>query len=91
MTGMTIHAHQYARNQWVLGRNRREVDASGQYGHNGARRFDFDGFWTGEKWARGMRPAKHFLTETAAYTYIEDNLALLEQSPVKALTVERSN
>jgi hypothetical protein len=75
---MTIDPYLLTKNQWVLGRNRREVDASTQYGHQGARRFDFDGFWTGEQWTKGKRLAIRFDSESAALEYLETHLALME-------------
>ena len=74
---MTVHPYLRGKNQWVLGRNRREVDAS-QFGHQGARRFDFDGFWTGEEWLKGKRLAIHFDSEASALEYLETHLARME-------------
>jgi len=75
---MTIHPHLQNKKQWVLGRNRREVDATEQFGGRGARRFDFDGYWSGGKWVRGARAAMQFNTERAAFEYLEEHLALME-------------
>lgn len=49
---MTIHAFS-ATIEMVLGRNRREVEAANQLRGRGARRFDFDGYWTGDNWVSG--------------------------------------
>jgi len=73
---MTIDPHLNVKKQWVLGRNRREIDATEQYGHKGARRFDFDGFWTGVSW--GKRNVKQFDSEADALEYLELNLARME-------------
>jgi hypothetical protein len=77
---MTIDPHMHRKNQWVLGRNRREVDARFQFGNSGARRFDFDGYWSGSKWVRGTRNAVEFDSERTANEYIERNLSRMENA-----------
>jgi hypothetical protein len=77
---MTIHPHLQNKNQWVLGRNKREVDARFQFGNTGARRFDFDGYWSGSKWVRGTRNAVEFESERTANEYIEMNLSRMENA-----------
>ena len=88
---MTIHPHLHDLHgikQWVLGRNRIEVDAASRFGDRGVRRYKFDGYWSGEKWVRGTRNAKHFASEADALEYLEMNVALMEAPPV--LVVSRS-
>jgi hypothetical protein len=77
---MTIHPHQHAKNQWVLGRNRVEVDAAAAFGDKRVRRFDFDAFWGGNKWVKGTRSALRFESETAALNYLVENLPRMEAS-----------
>ena len=75
---MTIHPHLQNKKQWVLGRNRREVDDTAGFGCRGARRFDFDGYWSGENWVRGAHGAMQFQTECDAFGYLEEHLASME-------------
>jgi hypothetical protein len=77
---MTIDPHLHRKNQWVLGRNRREVDARFQFGNKSARRFDFDGYWSGSKWVKGTRNAVSFDSECAADEYIKGNRSRMEDA-----------
>jgi hypothetical protein len=76
---MTIHAHQHqTTKRWLLGRNRRERFFSTGFGERQAMRVDFDGYWSGDKWVRGIRNAALFDSEAAAYQDLESNLARIE-------------
>ena len=83
---MTIHAHLrtlLGNKHWLLGRNRMEVEAASSFGDHGTREFKFDGYWSGEKWVKGTRNAKHFGSESDATTYLDLNVALMEAPPVR--------
>jgi hypothetical protein len=67
----------------MLGRNRMEVEAASSFVAHGTREYKFDGYWSGEKWVKGLRGAKHFGSESDAITYLELNLALLEAPPAR--------
>jgi hypothetical protein len=75
---MTIDAYMFRKNQWVLGRNRRELTTGGPLGGKDSRRFDFDGYWSGEKWVKGTRKATIFNTEADALNYLEANLSRID-------------
>jgi hypothetical protein len=75
---MTIHAHQKGKNNWVLGRNLRETGDASRFGSSLARRFDFDGFWSGTKWVKGIANAVRFDNEPAASQYIDSNYSQLD-------------
>jgi len=77
---MTIHPHLTARKHWVLGRNRREVDVTKKrFRSEEIRRFDFDGYWSGDKWVGGPHLAMHFDSELAALDYLQANRANMEK------------
>jgi hypothetical protein len=78
MVGMTIDAHMLRKNKWVLGRNRRELTTGGPLGGIGSRRFDFDGYWSGKKWAKSAGNATIFGTEADALQYLEANLGRID-------------
>jgi hypothetical protein len=42
-------------------------------------RVDFDRYWSGDKWVRGVQSAAFFESEKAAYQYMESNLVRMEQ------------
>ncbi len=84
---MTIDPHVHRKNHWVLGRNRREVDDRFQFGNKGARRFDFDGYWSGSKWVKGTRNAVNFDSERAASDYIEGNRSRMEDAETDKVRV----
>ena len=78
---MTIHAHQHqTTKRWLLGRNRREMFCATGFGDRQSMRVDFDGYWSGDKWVRGIRNAALFDSEDAAYQYLESNLARIEEA-----------
>ena len=81
---MTIHAHQHpSTKRWLLGRNRREVFFATGYGDQQSFRVDFDGYWSGDKWVRGIRNAALFDTADAAYNYLESNLDRIEAAAAR--------
>jgi hypothetical protein len=67
---VTVHPHQRSNRKWVLGRNRAEIDTGDRFGE---RRLVFDGFWCGDKWAKGKLHALEFASETDALAYLETN------------------
>jgi hypothetical protein len=69
---MTVHPYQRHDKKWVLGRNRTEVAGTGRFGDR-SRRFVFDGFWSGNKWGKGMTLAMKFASESQALAYLEAN------------------
>jgi hypothetical protein len=69
---MTVHPYQRHDKQWVLGRNRAEVAGSGGFGDR-SRTFAFEGFWSGNKWVKGMARAMKFASESEALAYLEAN------------------
>jgi len=75
MMGMTIDAHMFRKNKWVLGRNRRELDSGGG---TGSRRFDFDGYWSGKKWVKSTTLAAVFDSKTDALQYLDANITQIE-------------
>ena len=75
---MTIDTHMIKKNRWVLGRNRRELNDGGSLVRN-ASRFDFDGYWSGDKWVKGSRNAAIFDTEADALRYWEANLKKIDE------------
>ena len=75
---MTIDAHMMSNNKWVLGRNRRELTTGGPLGGKDSRRFDFDGYWSGDKWVKGAVRAATFDTEAAALQYLEAHISRID-------------
>ena len=49
-------------------------------GNKGARRFDFDGYWSGSKWVKGTLNAVSLDSEFAANEYIEGNRLRMEDA-----------
>ena len=68
---MTIHPHRRSCSAWILGRNRFEV-ATWRYGDRD-RQYQFDGYWTGERWVRGTRFAMTFGSDREAIAYLDAN------------------
>ena len=75
---MTIHPHLHYSKQWLLGRNRSEIDVHSDFGLGWTRRIFFDAYWSGEKWFKGTRFAMKFDSEAAAIAYLEANAARME-------------
>ena len=78
MIGMTIDACMIRKNKWVLGRNRRELTTGGPLVGAGSRRFDFDGYWSGDKWVKGVIRAATFDTEADASQYLEAHVSKID-------------
>ena len=71
MDHMTIHP--LVRNgEWFLGRDRMMVSGHTSFGQRDCK-YEFDGYWTGDKWAKGRNKAISFRTEEDALAYIEGN------------------